>query len=280
LSKFRRIHDLKRHLKLHTGERPYLCKTCGRRFARGDALIRHTKASVACSVSFISLEDSKIVKQQDSEENPPQPSQQHLPVAPDEIIKENNQMNYTTVSLSQADKRNSISEILLAPDHHNSHLPALLNHSENGNNESNHHISSSHATSQIKYLPPLKPNSLQYRAPTPNNDLGNGYIQPPQLHPTQNLKTSNTTPPESHHESSHLTQYYEGQPQSSAHVAQQQQSQSQQQPWNNNNLNTVPKDPFLVIRVLENRVRALEERLNSTEGRVSFLESQLTGHHY
>lgn len=287
LSKFRRIHDLKRHLKLHTGERPYLCKTCGRRFARGDALVRHTKASVACSVSFISLEDSKIRKQQqDWKEKSPQPSEQHLPVSPDEIIKENSQMNYTTTPLSQGNKRSSISEILLTPSHHNSHLPALLNHSEPENNENIHHITTP-PTTHIKYLPPLKQNSLQYRVPTPSNYLGNNYMQPPQPHPTHNLKTSNAALHELHHEPSHLAQYYEDRPPSPVQVAQQQlppahvaqQPQSQQQNWNNN-LNSVPKDPFLVIRVLENRVRALEERLNSTESRVSFLETQLTGHHY
>lgn len=34
-------------------------------------------------------------------------------------------------------------------------------------------------------------------------------------------------------------------------------------------------DPWTIVQMLENRVRALEERLNSTEGRVSFLETQL-----
>jgi uncharacterized Zn-finger protein len=33
---------LKRHNKLHKGERPHTCDTCGRRFARADALARHT----------------------------------------------------------------------------------------------------------------------------------------------------------------------------------------------------------------------------------------------
>jgi hypothetical protein len=47
--RFRRLHDLKRHTKLHTSERPYTCNKCGRRFARGDALARHSKGLGGCA---------------------------------------------------------------------------------------------------------------------------------------------------------------------------------------------------------------------------------------
>ncbi|CAB4376752.1 unnamed protein product [Rhizophagus irregularis] len=45
---FRRHHDLKRHAKLHTGEKPYQCQHCKRKFARLDALNRHLRAESFC----------------------------------------------------------------------------------------------------------------------------------------------------------------------------------------------------------------------------------------
>ena len=47
-ARFRRLHDLKRHAKLHTGERLHICPECDRSFTRGDALARHYKGQICC----------------------------------------------------------------------------------------------------------------------------------------------------------------------------------------------------------------------------------------
>ncbi|ORZ27898.1 hypothetical protein BCR41DRAFT_294195, partial [Lobosporangium transversale] len=38
---FSRKHDLQRHIRVHTGSKPYVCMSCQKAFARTDALCRH-----------------------------------------------------------------------------------------------------------------------------------------------------------------------------------------------------------------------------------------------
>lgn len=45
---FSRKHDLHRHIRVHTGSKPYLCTNCHKAFARTDALCRHYKVEDDC----------------------------------------------------------------------------------------------------------------------------------------------------------------------------------------------------------------------------------------
>ncbi|KAJ2965124.1 hypothetical protein NQZ79_g177 [Umbelopsis isabellina] len=48
---FARKHDLQRHIRVHTGAKPYSCPCCHRSFARTDALRRHFRMEESCRAS-------------------------------------------------------------------------------------------------------------------------------------------------------------------------------------------------------------------------------------
>jgi uncharacterized Zn-finger protein len=42
---------LHRHMRVHTGDKPYVCPCCSKGFARTDALKRHFKVEETCRLS-------------------------------------------------------------------------------------------------------------------------------------------------------------------------------------------------------------------------------------
>lgn len=45
---FKRIYDLKRHLRIHLENKPFQCKDCGRGFTRTDTLAKHISEEYGC----------------------------------------------------------------------------------------------------------------------------------------------------------------------------------------------------------------------------------------
>lgn len=73
---FSRNHDLKRHVKIHSGIKPHKCPKCGKSFGRSDALKRHSMVkrcrSLNTSQPTSSTAATAVVSQQQPQPQPPQ----------------------------------------------------------------------------------------------------------------------------------------------------------------------------------------------------------------
>lgn len=286
-SKFRRIHDLKRHLMLHTGERPFLCENCGRRFARGDALIRHKKASGTCSVSFV----GECQSEKESSENQiklPSPNTATHFSTQAQSLETSTTLPAISTSYNVSGDQNNTKPGSFGNTNVKLALPPISSPSIKAKTS---FTSSRQALPDKEFFFHSKSDEDTLPSSTPNHSVtktGSDFKDPSDKADvvvnlqafSQSTKSSavpsSVSPALSNESNSKLLSNYQQVSHSAEfHRERSAPDPSSAQPVFTNSHLLSESSSWQIIKMLESRVRALEERLNSSEGRVSFLEQQL-----